>query len=564
MNFEKLQYLAKYVVGIMIVVTVLLLSTVWMSSSSLESVRLEFQKSRSFDKGWYYEENGKRIPAGAADRFGTTEVTLYRTIPESLSDSRIIYFRNRYRAVEVRIDDEVVYRFGVDAHPLRNDFLGNFYCFIPVPAGGEREMAVRLINTPEISHTQLQMPEFMTGSQGEVIYTLLRGEMDLILFSIIMTAFAVALIVIAIVESARKRDEDSDIFLFAGVFILIATVWVVTDSPVLQLVYGNSEAVLNISFLSFMLMGIPMLSFVEAVCGRKVAGIQRLQIVFSANFLIQCALYVGNVFSFMKMIVITHILLITSIGYLFLFMIREYKRTKSLYAGAIVLALMVFCVVTGVSLTAFYVTASGYSGFFRIGLFAFSVILICISIMKIMEGHEARTKAKVYRFLAYTDAMTGLGNRMAFDQSMETIDSEPGTGKCIKMILMDLNGLKKVNDLYGHRTGDEIIKGMADCIRDTFEGLGKCYRIGGDEFVVILRGRGLKEDILNNDFQQTINDYNQKHLHKLSVAVGFASMEDLNEGRENMQELYRVADDNMYRMKESMHRERREKEEKNR
>ena len=53
-------------------------------------------------------------------------------------------------------------------------------------------------------------------------------------------------------------------------------------------------------------------------------------------------------------------------------------------------------------------------------------------------------------------------------------------------ISIDLNGLKRVNDTYGHVAGDELIRAAADCMKNSFNEYGKIYRIGGDEFAVII------------------------------------------------------------------------------
>jgi diguanylate cyclase (GGDEF)-like protein len=54
------------------------------------------------------------------------------------------------------------------------------------------------------------------------------------------------------------------------------------------------------------------------------------------------------------------------------------------------------------------------------------------------------------------------------------------------IVTFDLNNLKQCNDQYGHRVGDEYIINAAHIIEDNFERYGKCYRIGGDEFCVIM------------------------------------------------------------------------------
>ena len=92
------------------------------------------------------------------------------------------------------------------------------------------------------------------------------------------------------------------------------------------------------------------------------------------------------------------------------------------------------------------------------------------------------------RSRAYVDGLTGLGNRTAYEDQVKQLDEEIKEGNILFSIaVFDLNGLKEINDTYGHGKGDEVIRKAAHLIRTSFPD-GKAYRIGGDEFIVILEG----------------------------------------------------------------------------
>ena len=87
------------------------------------------------------------------------------------------------------------------------------------------------------------------------------------------------------------------------------------------------------------------------------------------------------------------------------------------------------------------------------------------------------------------------------------------------MLLFDVNYLKRTNDVYGHMAGDKLICTAGACIRECFEeeGVGKCYRIGGDEFAAVLRNCG------ENDVKDRIDRFalvlEREHI---SISVGYA------------------------------------------
>ncbi|MGC7323262.1 GGDEF domain-containing protein, partial [Mycobacteroides abscessus subsp. massiliense] len=80
------------------------------------------------------------------------------------------------------------------------------------------------------------------------------------------------------------------------------------------------------------------------------------------------------------------------------------------------------------------------------------------------------------------DIQTGIKNRAAFEKEMEQYANN---NKNAAIVMFDLNYLKRTNDLYGHDAGDNLIFNAAKAIKECFIGIGKTYRIGGDEFCVI-------------------------------------------------------------------------------
>ena len=112
------------------------------------------------------------------------------------------------------------------------------------------------------------------------------------------------------------------------------------------------------------------------------------------------------------------------------------------------------------------------------------------------------------RRLAYTDPLTGVKSKRAYLEAIERIDKGVSDGSIDEfgVIVFDLNGLKTVNDTLGHEEGDRYIKEGSAIICGTFCH-SPVFRIGGDEFVVILEGTDyLKRDILIAEFEELIEE----------------------------------------------------------
>ena len=156
---------------------------------------------------------------------------------------------------------------------------------------------------------------------------------------------------------------------------------------------------------------------------------------------------------------------------------------------------------------------------------------------------------------AYQDTLTGLQNRTAYYEYNDVLNKKEDAGNADFSILMiDVNYLKKMNDTYGHEQGNLYLQGAADLIRKVF-GEEHVYRIGGDEFVVILEGKAQadaeqKIDAFKDEIARLQADESLQPWEKISAAVGIAKYE---KGRDaSTEEVLRRADEAMYRAKIAM------------
>lgn len=121
--------------------------------------------------------------------------------------------------------------------------------------------------------------------------------------------------------------------------------------------------------------------------------------------------------------------------------------------------------------------------------------------------------------IAYIDSLTGLENRAAFTRELE----QYGDNADAACVVADVNNLKLCNDRYGHLEGDKIISDAAECIFNAFGKLGKCYRIGGDEFCVLIPEADSTQILAAlGDMERLAEDKNTHRAMPLSVACGYA------------------------------------------
>lgn len=152
-------------------------------------------------------------------------------------------------------------------------------------------------------------------------------------------------------------------------------------------------------------------------------------------------------------------------------------------------------------------------------------------------------------YLSTHDALTGLANRGAFDEVLLRLE-ERGPWP-VGILMVDLDGLKQVNDTRGHAAGDELLRRAARVLKAAFRA-GDCVaRIGGDEFAVLLSGRDATAvDALARRFDEALGLHNAEHGGLvLSVSVGTAVA---HEGQ-RLHVALGEADSRMYSVKRQHH-----------
>ncbi|MFC1996489.1 GGDEF domain-containing protein [Chloroflexota bacterium] len=159
---------------------------------------------------------------------------------------------------------------------------------------------------------------------------------------------------------------------------------------------------------------------------------------------------------------------------------------------------------------------------------------VCIS----KEITERKRMEQELLYLSNHDILTGLYNRNFFDSEIERLQLSRLFP--IGIVIVDMNNLKATNDRFGHAAGDDLIRQVAEALRNSFRAGDVIARIGGDEFAIILVQTdeiGIRSVV--SRLQENIRDHKN---NLLSIAVGMA----LGEDGSYLPAIMREADDNMY------------------
>lgn len=184
-----------------------------------------------------------------------------------------------------------------------------------------------------------------------------------------------------------------------------------------------------------------------------------------------------------------------------------------------------------------------------IGALIFIVLTLLNYMLSIYHVQVEQTEKKILAKLAYTDELCQIYNRTKFREVYKSVEN---SGEEFALVDFDLNGLKTINDTFGHASGDLLIKEFADVLCDTFRDIGEAFRVGGDEFLVLIwkDGIGKVEDALIK-----LRDNEKIHSEKINIIIhssyGVAYSSEVPQGEAN--KVYSLADKRMYEMKNQYH-----------
>lgn len=168
---------------------------------------------------------------------------------------------------------------------------------------------------------------------------------------------------------------------------------------------------------------------------------------------------------------------------------------------------------------------------------------------RIEEQNQRLQREKDLFELVYTDALTGLYNRAAYVERVNTLERERGTGT-VCCVMLDCNRFKQVNDRFGHHAGDMVLQRTADALRAVFTRTTRfLFRIGGDEFAVILPDcTPERAETLLAELAAALESVSDELGIPISIAGGYACTRP----GESVENAFIRADAKMYQNKAAM------------
>ena len=520
----------------------------------------EFDKTYSYADGWHTND-GAALDEKAMQKINSVsdadEISVYNTLPEN--NGAAFAFRAKNVFYEVYINGELVYKPEFAESPLYTKSTGTRWNLIDItPEMGGQEIEIRV--QPAYENARCGIDEFRIGSSAGIVLGILGDKLVSFVTCVILLFFGLLLIIADIPINMRTQKNHE--LLFLGLFAICVASWCLTELHIIELFFDNSRLMQFISCVSLMLIPFALILYLNEAMKLKTR-----MVIFATSGLCVLGFTASWVLHFLKIkdihetLIFAHINIGIAACLLVYFVIKN-AVTRSKKQGA-----KVYIVIRAIGLSCIAVAAvvdmiRYYSGntddsamFVRIGLLIFVLCYGSASLENTIKAVKKGVQAEFISRLAYHDGLTGAGNRTAFEERLAALETEKSDDKTIGIVMFDINDLKFVNDNLGHPLGDSMIKKAAEIIGEAFGAKeGECFRIGGDEFAVVMRENAVERyESGMRKFAELCDTHNADPTAKfrISIASGFF-VYDKDCGFERITDAYKKADERMYENKRAI------------
>lgn len=437
--------------------------------------------------------NGKQLDPGSvySVKSGETAAYVIKSVPEPEGPNPVLFFHTSNTFWDLKVDGR-----SLDSYSERDVRKGwtigrrwNM-CFLPPNAvGSPVEIDFRVADCVK----QANLPTNIYFSGYRKMMSIFTG---MLVPALVMIACIGILSIIYVVlsETVLARMGENHVLSGLGVSGLTMSIWMLAQNETTGFLFGYSYNLISADYMSFLNMqGLLLQAFIlYATANMEKSWPFRwfealLPVPYIIISVIMYNLDLHRILPFETSVLVSTISLVVMIIVMLAISLYKLVSRKQrltlldvlLYFGT---TLMIISAVTDQVLDRFF-NSVDHSGYTRLSALIFLITVGSYEIYSFFmywkESQEARVESK----LAYVDGLTGIANRMAFNDAFTRLQESPVSAAVISL---DVNRLKGTNDTYGHMEGDKLIRIAASSIKEAFEDIGTAYRYGGDEFMVLI------------------------------------------------------------------------------
>ena len=447
-----------YILGLMAMFSIVLLICV---GREKPEQKVEAETYKDITTSWSLDKEGtqavdvKKLGEYMDEESGV--LSMYYQLPEMDSDVGLVY-RSKDVYTRVLVDEEVIYETSVYESKLYNKSPGNLWNVLNINSkysGKYLEIQIFMV----YDTNAITVDSLLIGDKADIILGLFADNMIGIVISLLLVLLGVVLLVVDLLPSYGRSKKHHGLF-WVGIYAFLTGVWSLIETNMVQFCVDDMRILQLLDNMLMMLTTVPLVLYLNT------------EYKILQNKLMQFLTYLGIGYIWVSAFVqyegtkdlhhmlngSLYIMIVTDIImciWLFIKFIKLKKENKpGLNCFLLFLGLCACCSCSIFeTFRSLRVDRMDRAGLIRIGMLALCICFATASQIETYKIVEQGLKYDLISKLAYSDGLTGLGNRTAYLEQLEAYENNPKENMHLGIVYLDVNNLKIVNDKQGHEHG---------------------------------------------------------------------------------------------------------------
>ena len=531
-----------------------------------------FHEVIRLDKGWTVTYQGQSANVESLSNYTFPQkihagdsLVVEGELPPNTPSRAVLRIRTFHTAVAVYGNGKLLYKYDNDNTGM--NFVGSGYHYVYLDSFKEGQK-LKVVFVEQVDGRTVSLASFDLMPAEYVMSDYPARH----IFALIVGVFLVLFGILAIAVSMVTRLFGISYFrsLMIGLLSFLLGTWTLCYTKVIQTVSFNLGLNTTLEYFCLYLSALPFTLLLWNMHREHLTRVKNVGFAILATYevlftSITTFLHLNSIVYYPRTLVLFHTSVV--VGFAFFIYAGVFFRKKMDLSGKILTqGVVLFGLTMLIDLIRFHLdrilTVNSpllEMTWLPLGTLVLVVLLVQSYIIHLFYILEDRAEKGALATMAYLDALTGLYNRAKCQQIFDVLDKGYSD---YAIVSIDMNGLKLVNDNYGHNAGDKLIKTFANVFKEAFTGIGTTIRVGGDEFLAIVRSEHVADVDATLAKMAELQESNSVHLPvPLETAYGIAYRhelfkDDFVESSENIrveaESVYHLADERMYAMKASM------------
>lgn len=518
-----------------------------------------------YDDGWDISMKGEEYRDVSLSEFAFSAVeqgevvTMRNKIPRDASERSTMRLLMYLSTVEARLDGELIYQYG-QSYLEQGKLVGSGYHFIPLPSDCEgSEIEIVITAAEPAAFTNIPVIEVVPSDN---VYTNFADtHMSSLFVSFFLFMLGAVLTVISIFALCFNWAYFR--LLLIGSFSLLMGIWSMCNNKLLQIFSTDLATNSFVEYISLYMAPVPFILLIWHMRRNEAARWRNVLCLFvcglvSAFSVIALLLQVTNTLHFPATLTSFHLIGAVSLVCMFIVCMQKWRdmdnSTRILFVGILVMCLAIALDLVRFNVQKYIMPENELlsTSVIPLGTLVFIVMLLVSYLFFLYDMVMSKAEKETLTKMAYHDALSGLYNRAKCDEEFKRLDKRSGD---FAIISFDLNGLKSTNDNLGHAMGDLLLQSFGEILQDSFSDFGKVFRMGGDEFLVIVEGE--KISLIDRGVNRMLRLEQERSVDypfSIDTSYGIARKSECPE--KLCEKVLQIADQRMYEMKVQAHKQR--------